>query len=113
MAIEDSGLEINESNADKIGISIGSGIGGLPYIEKKLWKFSSKRPKKIYLFVPSSIINMVSGNLSIKYGITGPNMSLVSACATGTHSIGDAARLIKHGYVDCMIAGGAKWQHAP
>ena len=76
MAIEDSGLEINESNADKIGISIGSGIGGLPYIEKNYGNFLQSGPRKISpFFVPSSIINMVSGNLSIKYGITGPNMS--------------------------------------
>lgn len=114
MAIEDSGLEINESNADKIGISIGSGIGGLPYIERNYGNFLQSGPRKISpFFVPSSIINMVSGNLSIKYGITGPNMSLVSACATGTHSIGDAARLIKHGYVDCMIAGGAEMATSP
>ena len=114
MAIEDSGLQINESNADKIGISIGSGIGGLPYIERNYGNFLQSGPRKISpFFVPSSIINMVSGNLSIKYGITGPNMSLVSACATGTHSIGDAARLIKHGYVDCMIAGGAEMATCP
>ena len=113
-AIEDSGLQINESNADKIGVSIGSGIGGLPYIERNYGNFLQSGPRKISpFFVPSSIINMVSGNLSIKYGITGPNMSLVSACATGTHSIGDAARLIKHGYVDCMIAGGAEMATCP
>ena len=114
MAIEDSGLQINETNADKIGVSIGSGIGGLPYIERNYGNFLQNGPRKISpFFVPSSIINMVSGNLSIKYGITGPNMSLVSACATGTHSIGDAARLIKHGYVDCMIAGGAEMATCP
>ena len=114
MAIEDSGLQINETNADKIGVSIGSGIGGLPYIERNYGNFLQSGPRKISpFFVPSSIINMVSGNLSIKYGITGPNMSLVSACATGTHSIGDAARLIKHGYVDCMIAGGAEMATCP
>ena len=114
MAIEDSGLQINETNADKIGVSIGSGIGGLPYIERNYGSFLQNGPRKISpFFVPSSIINMVSGNLSIKYGITGPNMSLVSACATGTHSIGDAARLIKHGYVDCMIAGGAEMATCP
>ena len=114
MAIKDAGLEINDQNRDRIGISIGSGIGGLPYIEKNYGNFLEKGPRKISpYFVPSSIINMVSGNLSIMYGITGPNMSLVSACATGTHSIGDAARLIKHGYVDCMIAGGAEMATCP
>ena len=114
MAIKDAGLEINDENRDRIGISIGSGIGGLPYIERNYGNFLEKGPRKISpYFVPSSIINMVSGNLSIMYGITGPNMSLVSACATGTHSIGDAARLIKHGYVDCMIAGGAEMATCP
>ena len=114
MAIKDSGIEITEENRDRIGISIGSGIGGLPYIERNYGNFLNSGPRKISpFFVPSSIINMVSGNLSIMYGITGPNMSLVSACATGTHSIGDAARLIKHGYVDCMIAGGAEMATCP
>ena len=114
MAINDSGLEITDENRERIGISIGSGIGGLPYIERNYGNFLNNGPRKISpFFVPSSIINMVSGNLSIMYGITGPNMSLVSACATGTHSIGDAARLIKHGYVDCMIAGGAEMATCP
>ena len=114
MAINDAGLEITDENRDRVGISIGSGIGGLPYIERNYGNFLDKGPRKISpYFVPSSIINMVSGNLSIMYGITGPNMSLVSACATGTHSIGDAARLIKHGYVDCMIAGGAEMATCP
>jgi len=114
MAIKDSGIEITEKNSDRIGISIGSGIGGLPYIERNYGNFLNSGPRKISpFFVPSSIINMVSGNLSIMYGITGPNMSLVSACATATHSIGDAARLIKHGYVDCMIAGGAEMATCP
>ena len=114
MAINDAGLEISEENSDRIGISIGSGIGGLPCIEKNYGNFLQNGPRKISpFFVPSSIINMVSGNLSIMYGITGPNLSLVSACATGTHSIGDAARLIKHGYVDCMIAGGAEMATCP
>ena len=114
MAINDAGLEINEGNSDRVGVSIGSGIGGLPYIEKNYGNFLNSGPRKIApFFVPSSIINMVSGNLSIMYGITGPNLSLVSACATGTHSIGDAARMIKHGYVDCMIAGGAEMATCP
>ena len=114
MAINDAGLEINEGNSDRVGVSIGSGIGGLPYIEKNYENFLNSGPRKISpFFVPSSIINMVSGNLSIMYGITGPNLSLVSACATGTHSIGDAARMIKHGYVDCMIAGGAEMATCP
>ena len=114
MAINDAGLEISEENGDRVGISIGSGIGGLPYIERNYGNFLESGPRKISpFFVLSSIINMVSGNLSIMYGITGPNLSLVSACATGTHSIGDAARLIKHGYVDSMIAGGAEMATCP
>jgi len=108
-AIKDAGLEITEENADRIGVSIGSGIGGLPGIEKSYAGFMKNGPRKISpFFVPSNIVNMVSGNLSIMYGLRGPNYSLVSACATGTHSIGDAARLIQYGDVDVMIAGGAE-----
>ncbi len=108
-AIEDAGLEVTEENADRIGVSIGSGIGGLPGIEKSYASFMKNGPKRISpFFVPSNIVNMVSGNLSIMYGLRGPNYSLVSACATGTHSIGDAARLIQYGDVDVMIAGGAE-----
>ncbi len=108
-AIKDAGLEITEENADRIGVSIGSGIGGLPGIEKSYASFMKNGPRKISpFFVPSNIVNMVSGNLSIMYGLRGPNYSLVSACATGTHSIGDAARLIQYGDVDVMIAGGAE-----
>ena len=108
-AIKDAGLEITEENADRIGVSIGSGIGGLPGIEKSYASFLKNGPRKISpFFVPSNIVNMVSGNLSIMYGLRGPNYSLVSACATGTHSIGDAARLIQYGDVDVMIAGGAE-----
>ncbi len=108
-AIKDAGLEITEENADRIGVSIGSGIGGLPGIEKSYAGFMKNGPRKISpFFVPSNIVNMVSGNPSIMYGLRGPNYSLVSACATGTHSIGDAARLIQYGDVDVMIAGGAE-----
>lgn len=108
-AIQDSGLEVTEENADRIGVSIGSGIGGLPGIEKSYEGYMKSGPRKISpFFVPSNIINMVSGNLSIMYGLKGPNYSLVSACATGTHSIGDAARLIAYGDVDVMVAGGAE-----
>ncbi len=108
-AIKDAGLEVTEENADRIGVSIGSGIGGLPGIEKSYASFMKSGPRKISpFFVPSNIVNMVSGNLSIMYGLRGPNYSLVSACATGTHSIGDAARLIQYGDVDVMVAGGAE-----
>lgn len=108
-AIKDAGLEVTEANADRIGVSIGSGIGGLPGIEQSYAGFMKSGPRKISpFFVPSNIVNMVSGNLSIKYGLKGPNYSIVSACATGTHSIGDAARLIQYGDVDVMVAGGAE-----
>lgn len=108
-AIEDAGLEINEANAERIGIAIGSGIGGLPGIEKGYLSYLNGGTRKISpFFVPSNIINMIGGNLSIRYGIKGPNYAIVTACATGTHNIGDAARLIEYGDVDVMIAGGAE-----
>ena len=104
-AIKDAGLEVTEENADRIGVSIGSGIGGLPGIEKSYESFMKSGPRKISpFFVPSNIVNMVAGNLSIMYGLKGPNYSIVSACATGTHSIGDAARLIAYGDVDVMVS---------
>lgn len=108
-AIRDAGLQVNADNADRIGVSIGSGIGGLPGIEKSCRSFIKSGPRKISpFFVPSNIVNMVSGNLSIRHGLKGPNYSIVSACATGAHSIGDAARLIAYGDVDVMVAGGAE-----
>lgn len=108
-AMEDAGLEIDENNAHRIGVMIGSGIGGLPGIEKTAQVYLESGPRRISpFFVPSNIINMISGNLSIKYGITGPNLAMVTACSSGTHSIGDAARLIEYGDADAMIAGGAE-----
>ena len=113
-AIRDAGLEANPDNADRIGISIGSGIGGLPMIETARDEFVANGVRKISpFFVPGSIINMISGNLSILYGYKGPNLSLVSACSTGTHSIGDAARLIEYGDADIMVAGGAECTVSP
>lgn len=113
-ALRDSGLEVTEANAERIGVSIGSGIGGLPYIEKSYDAYLKGGARKISpFFVPSSIINMVSGNLSIMHGLKGPNISLVSACATGTHSIGDAARMIMYGDVDAMVTGGAEMATTP
>ena len=113
-ALRDSGLEVTEANAERIGVSIGSGIGGLPYIEKSYDAYLKGGARKISpFFVPSSIINMVSGNLSIMFGLKGPNISLVSACATGTHSIGDAARMIMYGDVDAMVTGGAEMATTP
>ena len=108
-ALNDSGLEISEENAERIGVAIGSGIGGLPTIEKNRDAYVAGGPRKISpFFVPSSIINMVSGNLSIMYGLKGPNISIVSACTTGAHNIGDAARMISYGDADVMVAGGSE-----
>ena len=113
-ALEDSGFEVDEENADRIGVAIGSGIGGLPYIERSYAAYLKGGPRKISpFFVPSAIINMVAGNLSIMKGLKGPNISIVSACATGTHNIGDAARMIAYGDVDAMLAGGAEMATTP
>lgn len=113
-ALKDSGLEVTEANADRIGVAIGSGIGGLPYIERSYEAYLKGGPRKISpFFVPSAIINMVAGNLSIMCGLKGPNISIVSACATGTHNIGDAMRMIAYGDVDAMLAGGAEMATTP
>lgn len=113
-AIEDSGLEINDANAERIGVAIGSGIGGLYGIEKGYEALLNGGPRKISpFFVPSNIINMISGNLSIKYGLKGPNLAIVTACSTGTHSIGESARIIEYGDADVMIAGGAEMATTP
>ncbi len=108
-AFEDSGIEVNDNNAERIGVAIGSGIGGITGIEDCYAVYDKSGPRRISpFFVPGNIINMISGNLSIKYGLKGPNFAIVTACSTGTHNIGDAARLIKYGDVDVMIAGGAE-----
>ena len=108
-AIEDSGIEVTEENAERIGVAIGSGIGGITGIEECYATYEKGGPRRISpFFVPGNIINMISGNLSIKYGIKGPNFAIVTACSTGTHNIGDAARLIKYGDADMMVAGGAE-----
>ncbi|MBL1263856.1 beta-ketoacyl-ACP synthase II [Candidatus Methylomicrobium oryzae] len=108
-AIEDSGLEVTDANAERIGVAIGAGIGGVTGIEECYALYEKSGPRRISpFFVPGNIINMISGNLSIKYGLKGPNFAIVTACATGTHNIGDAARLIQHGDADVMIAGGAE-----
>lgn len=113
-AIKDSGLEVTEENADRIGVNIGSGIGGLPMIEQTHAEYTNRGPRRITpFFVPASIINMISGYLSIKYGMRGPNLSIVTACSTGLHSIGFAGRLIEHGDADVMIAGGAEATVSP
>ncbi|MEJ2509134.1 MAG: beta-ketoacyl-ACP synthase II [Gammaproteobacteria bacterium] len=113
-AIEDAGLEINDETAERIGVAIGSGIGGVGGIEKGYDAYLAGGPRKISpFFVPANIINMISGNLSIMFGLKGPNIALVTACATATHSIGDAARIIEYGDADAMVAGGAEFATTP
>ena len=113
-AIEDAGLVVTEDNAERIGVAIGSGIGGIGGIERGYEAYMNGGPRKISpFFVPSNIINMISGNLSIMYGMKGPNIALVTACATATHSIGDAARIIEYGDADAMVAGGAEFATTP
>lgn len=113
-AIKDSGIEITEANAKRIGVAIGSGIGGLTGIENSYGAYLSGGPRKISpFFVPANIINMVAGNLSILHGLKGPNISIVSACSTGAHNIGEAMRMIQYGTVDMMVAGGAEMATSP
>ncbi len=113
-ALEDAGLEVTEANAERIGACIGSGIGGLPGIEKGFESLLNGGPRKVSpFFVPSNIINMIAGNLSIRFGIKGPTYSIVTACSTGAHCIGDAARMIERGDADCMLAGGAEMATSP
>ena len=113
-AMADAALEVTEANAARIGVAIGSGIGGLPYIENNYGTFLEGGARRISpFFVPSTIINMVSGDLSIEHNLKGPNFSVVSACATGTHSIGIAARAIAYGDADAMVAGGAEMATCP
>jgi len=108
-AVKDAGIEVTEENAERIGVSIGSGIGGLQLIEDTDEIYHESGPRKISpFFIPGTIINMISGNLSIMYGFKGPNVAIVTACTTGTHSIGDAARMIEYGDADIMVAGGAE-----
>jgi len=114
MAIKDAGLEINEGNAERVGALIGSGIGGISGIEKTTIACNEGGPRKVSPFyVPSTIINMVSGHLSIMTGIKGPNFSAVSACASSNHSIGMAMRLIQYGDADIMVTGGAEYATVP
>ena len=113
-AIRDANIEVTEENAPRIGVAIGAGIGGIYTIEQNYGAFLEKGPRKISpFFVPASIINMVSGNLSIMYGFKGPNISIVSACSTGSHNIADAVRMIQYGTVDIMVAGGCEYATTP
>lgn len=109
LALEDSKLVIDDSNATRVGVSVGSGIGGLEYIEKQHDILKTKGPKRVSpFFIPSVIINLASGAISIRTGAKGPNHALVTACATGTHSIGDSFKMIARGDADVMIAGGTE-----
>ncbi|HBG95968.1 MAG TPA: beta-ketoacyl-[acyl-carrier-protein] synthase II [Chromatiaceae bacterium] len=113
-AIEDSGLPINDETRKRIGVAIGSGIGGITGIENNYAIYRDSGPRRISpFFVPANIVNMVAGDLSIKYGLKGPNFSIVSACATGTHNIGEAVHMIRHGIVDAMVAGGSEMATSP
>jgi len=117
-AVQDAGLptgdQLSEEAAERIGVLVGSGIGGLPMIEETHTELTNRGPRRISpFFVPASIINMISGHVSIKYGFQGPNLGLVTACTTGLHSIGQAARLIEYGDADAMVAGGAESTVSP
>jgi 3-oxoacyl-[acyl-carrier-protein] synthase II len=113
-AMQDSGLSVSDENADRIGVIVGSGIGGLPLIEETHAELANRGPRRISpFFVPASIINMISGHLSIKYGLKGPNLAIVTACTTGLHCIGAAARMIEYDDADVMIAGGAESTISP
>jgi 3-oxoacyl-[acyl-carrier-protein] synthase II len=113
-AIRDSGITISDQNAERIGVMVGSGIGGLPMIEDTKSELLSRGPRRISpFFVPGSIINMISGHLSILFNLKGPNVAAVTACTTGLHSIGLAARLIQYGDADVMVAGGAESTISP
>lgn len=113
-AIGDCGIKVTPENAERIGVIIGSGIGGLPMIEDTHDEYIKSGPRRISpFFVPGTIINMVSGNLSIMYGLKGPNLAVVTACTTAAHSIGEAGRLIEYGDADVMIAGGAESTVSP
>ncbi len=113
-AIRDAGLEVDEATAERYGVIIGAGIGGIGGIEKGYEAYLKHGPRKISpFFVPSNIINMISGHVSMMFGLKGPNLAIVTACTTGTHSIGEAARLIQVGEADVMIAGGAEMATTP
>src|ERR1043165_771772 len=113
-ALKDSGIEVTDANRERIGINVGSGIGGIGTIEEEVLKMDKGGPRRISpFFVPSSIINMISGYISIELGITGPNIAVVSACTTAAHAIGLGARLIQAGDADVFIAGGAECGSSP
>ncbi|MFW1676377.1 beta-ketoacyl-ACP synthase II [Pontibacter sp. JAM-7] len=113
-AIDDAGLDPEQVNPHRVGCAIGSGIGGLPMIETNLAQLSQNGPRRVSpFFVPGSIINMIAGNLAIRYGFKGPNIAITTACTTGTHNIGSAMRMIQYGDADVMLAGGAEMATTP
>ena len=113
-AWKDCGLQVTDANAERIGVNIGSGIGGLPRIEETHGEFVERGPRRISpFFVPASIINMISGHMSIMYGMKGPNLAVVTACTTGLHAVGLSARMIGYGDADVMLAGGAESTISP
>ena len=113
-AVTDSGLETDKIDSEQVGVAIGSGIGGLPYIEKNHGIYSTQGARKISPFIiPAAIINMISGHLSIRYNFKGPNIAIVTACTSGTHNIGYAARAIQYGEADVMVAGGSEMATCP
>jgi len=113
-AMQDSGLVVTDENAENIGVIVGSGIGGLPMIEQTQTELLNRGPRRISpFFVPASIINMISGHLSIRFGLKGPNLAIVTACTTGAHSIGEAMRIIEYGDADVMVAGGSEATVSP
>ena len=117
-AVQDAGLptgdDLSEEQAERIGVLVGSGIGGLPMIEETHKELTERGPRRISpFFVPASIINMISGHVSIRFGFTGPNLAIVTACTTGLHAIGEAGRLIEYGDADVMVAGGAESTVSP
>ena len=109
LALDDAGLVIDDSNAERIGVNVGSGIGGLPMIEDNIREMIAKGPRRLSpFFVPGTIINMVAGMISIQFKAKGPNVSMVSACTTSSHCVGEAGRMIEYGDADVMIAGGTE-----
>ncbi|UCD35913.1 MAG: beta-ketoacyl-[acyl-carrier-protein] synthase II, partial [Nitrospiraceae bacterium] len=109
IAMEDCGIRVNEGNADRIGVIVGAGIGGLSSIERYTKILNEKGPKRVSpFFIPMTIINLTSGQISIRFGVKGPNSAVATACATGTHCIGDSFRLIRDGMADAMICGGSE-----
>ncbi|MGX7004011.1 beta-ketoacyl-ACP synthase II [Caballeronia sp. KNU42] len=113
-AMQDSGLEITDENSERVGVVVGSGIGGLPMIEATQTELLNRGPRRVSpFFVPASIINMISGHLSIRFGLKGPNLAIVTACTTGLHCIGEGSRLIEYGDADVMICGGSEATVSP